>query len=162
MASAPRTPVRDHSGVVAPPPLIYFGVLALGLTAGWAAGEPGIGLPLLWRLALGAIFAVPGIMLIVSASHRFQDAGTNVEPWRPSTALVTAGVYRFTRNPIYVGMALVYIGLCIFADSLVAIAWLPAALLIVHHGVIRREERYLEAKFGEAYLAYKGSVRRWV
>jgi protein-S-isoprenylcysteine O-methyltransferase Ste14 len=162
MTEISQSPGTDRPGVIAPPPLIYLGVLVLALLHAWLVGAPGFGLPFWGRMALGAIFALGGLAPILAAGKRFTEAGTNIQPWKPSTALVTTGVYRYSRNPIYLGMALIYVGLSLFADSLLALAWLPLALIIIHLGVIRREERYLEAKFGEEYRAYRGRVRRWI
>ncbi len=83
-------------------------------------------------------------------------------PWRPTTALVVGGPFRFTRNPMYLGTTLLYIGIAILAQALWALVLLPFVLMIVQRGVIEREERYLEGKFGADYLRYKQRVRRWL
>jgi len=88
-------------------------------------------------------------------------ARTNIDPYKPSTALVTGGPYRFTRNPIYVAMTLLYVGAALSFRIIPALILLPVALLLLQFGVIRREERYLEAKFGDRYREYRSSVRRW-
>jgi protein-S-isoprenylcysteine O-methyltransferase Ste14 len=93
---------------------------------------------------------------------RFRSARTSMVPMRPSTALVTSGPYRVTRNPMYVGMAFLYAGLALLLGVIWSLAFLPAVLLMVDRFVIAREERYLEARFGEEYRAYKGRVRRWL
>jgi protein-S-isoprenylcysteine O-methyltransferase Ste14 len=162
MAAMHQASDKDNPGVIAPPPLIFIGVLLLALAFDWLVSGPGFGLPFSGRMALGAVLTLAGLAPILAASKRFAKAGTNVQPWKPSTALVTTGVYRYSRNPIYLGMALIYVGLSLFADSVLALAWLPLALIIMFNGVIRREERYLEGKFGEAYRAYRGRVRRWI
>jgi protein-S-isoprenylcysteine O-methyltransferase Ste14 len=110
----------------------------------------------------GAILAAAAAALLVGALGRFRRAGTAVEPWRPSTVLVTDGVYRFTRNPIYLALALLYVGLALAVDSVVALCLLPPLLALVQVGVIAREERYLEGKFGHKYRRYLASVRRWL
>jgi protein-S-isoprenylcysteine O-methyltransferase Ste14 len=89
-------------------------------------------------------------------------AGTNVDPYEPATAIVTGGPYRFTRNPIYVGFTLVYVGISAFTNALAPLMLLPAVFAVMRRGVIEREERYLERKFGGEYLEYKGRVRRWI
>jgi protein-S-isoprenylcysteine O-methyltransferase Ste14 len=96
------------------------------------------------------------------AIGRFRRAGTAAEPWRPSTALVTGGVYRFTRNPMYLAMVLLHLGLALAVDSAVALALLPSLLALVQAGVVLREERYLERRFGDEYRRYRASVRRWL
>jgi protein-S-isoprenylcysteine O-methyltransferase Ste14 len=152
---------QDNAGVVARPPLIYLGVLALAIALDWALTGPGLGLPYELRIAAGAILLVAGLCLIVAAATLFNTAKTNIQTGKPTTAIVTSGVYRYTRNPIYLGMALIYTALSLFADSLIGLAGLPVALVIVHYGVIAREERYLEVKFGQPYRDYKQQVGRW-
>lgn len=83
-------------------------------------------------------------------------AGTKVDPREPTTAIVTGGPYRFTRNPLYLSMTLIYSGITALFDAL------PGVLRIMRRGVIEREERYLEGKFGDEYLNYKAQVRRWI
>ncbi len=153
----------DSPGVVAHPPIIYGGALAIGLGVDWllslpplplAAGQAG---PVLaWALGLA------GAALLLAAALRFIRAGTNIPTHLPATALVTDGLYRLSRNPIYLGLTLVYVGLVLGFASLASVVLLPAVLLVMQYGVIHREERYLEAKFGEAYLHYKSTVRRWL
>ena len=162
MAATHQASDKNHPGVIAPPPLIFIGVLLLALAFDWLVSGPGFGPSYMGRMVAGGVLCLGGLALILAAAKRFTDEGTNIQPWKPSTALVTTGVYRYSRNPIYLGMALIYVGLSLFADSILALAWLPLALIIMYNGVIRREERYLEAKFGEAYRAYRGRVRRWI
>lgn len=157
MASTSDTP-----GVVAPPPLLFLGVLAVGLALDFVLLRVPTGLPGFLRLAAGAALLVAAGAFIAGALGRFRRAGTRAEPWRPSTALVTDGVYRFTRNPMYLAMALLYLGSALALDSVVALILLPPLLTLVQVGVIAREERYLEGKFGEDYRRYRASVRRWV
>ena len=89
-------------------------------------------------------------------------AGTNVRPDQPSLAIVTDGPFRFSRNPMYLATTGLYLGTTLLVNTPWPLVLLPPMLLILHWGVVRREERYLEAKFGEPYRAYKSRVRRWV
>jgi protein-S-isoprenylcysteine O-methyltransferase Ste14 len=114
------------------------------------------------RYVAGAIFIVAGFAGIFAAAGRFRAAGTNIPPDLPTTALVTEGIYARTRNPFYLGSTLVYLGLAVAAGSLWAIVLMVPMLWVINVGVVAREERYLERKFGEAYRTYKGRVRRWV
>ncbi len=155
-------PENDNPGVIAPPPLIFLGVLALALAIDWALNGPTLGLPFEARMVAGVIFFGAGAALIAAGVARFLAAKTNPQPWKPATALVISGVYRYTRNPMYLGMALAYVGLSVFANSVIGLAGLPVALGVMHYGVIAREERYMEGKFGEEYRVYKRRVRRWV
>lgn len=153
---------RDIPGVIAPPPLIYVGFLLAGWGAGQLMDTPGLGLPDLWRRGLAVAGLITGFGLEAAAAGLFRRARTAVQPWKPSTALVTGGIYRLTRNPIYVGMAIIYAALAIGMDSLPALVLLLPCLLVVDRFVIAREELYLQARFGPAYLAYTQKVRRWL
>ena len=149
-------------GVIAPPPLLFLGALAAAAAIDFCWLRVSTGLPGSLRLGAGALLAAAAGALCIAALGRFRRAGTAVEPWRPSTALVTDGVYRFTRNPIYLAMALLYAGLALVLDSVVALVLLPPLLALVQVGVVSREERYLESRFGDVYRRYRASVRRWV
>ena len=150
----------DTAGVVGPPPLIFLA----GLIAGFAleALLPGVDLPALVEWGLGGLLVVAGLGLLLTFNSSFSRKGTAVEPWKPTTAIVTTGPYRFTRNPAYVGMALTYIGIAVMSSAVWVLVPLPFVLGVIDRGVIAREERYLERKFGEEYLGYKRRVRRWV
>jgi protein-S-isoprenylcysteine O-methyltransferase Ste14 len=109
----------------------------------------------------GAIFAL-AFALAIWAIVTIRKAGTRVETYKPTTTIVVNGPYRFTRNPIYIGMFLGLIGLAIAFDSLWILATLALFYLVVRYGVVAREEAYLERKFGDVYLGYKSRVRRWL
>jgi len=154
---------RDHPGVIAPPPLIYFGFLL----AGWALDARLLHLQMPFELTLpvkivAVALIVAGLGLEMWAGGLFKRAGTNVVPWSPSTALVEAGPYRFSRNPMYVGFTLVYLGLALGLESPSAVILLLPCLAVMTWGVILREERYLADRFGQSYLDYKDRVRRWL
>ena len=150
----------DTPGVIAPPPLIYLGALGIGFGLDAVIG----GAPLQSTAArpVGAALMVAGVGLLGTFVQSFGRAGTPVDPYTPSEAIVTDGPYRLTRNPAYVGMALTYAGIAIVSNRPWALAPLPIAIAVINRGVIAREERYLERKFGTPYLDYKRSVRRWV
>lgn len=151
---------RDSPGVLARPPLILLGALLLGLALDWAWPAPF--LPSAIQYTAGAALIALAGTLAGSAIRCFVRAGTNVPTNRPATALVIAGPYRFSRNPIYVGMITLLLGIGIMVDSPWLVALVPAFALILRYGVIAREELYLEAKFGDSYRAYKSRVRRWL
>ena len=92
----------------------------------------------------------------------FRRARTSFDVRKPSTSLITTGPFRFSRNPIYLAMTLLQLGIGIAVDGVWILAALVRALVAMHYGVIVREERYLERKFGDAYRGYKTSVRRWL
>lgn len=151
---------RDNAGVVAPPPLIYLGPLVLGLLLNRRFPAPF--LPLRMARVLGRALLGGGVLLNVWFFRSLTRAGTPVNPEKPVSRLVTDGPFRYTRNPGYLSLAILYTGIASLANALWAILLLPAALLVIQRGVIEREERYLERKFGEEYLHYKARVRRWI
>jgi protein-S-isoprenylcysteine O-methyltransferase Ste14 len=150
----------DAAGVLAPPPAIYLAGLGVGFGLDWLL--PSVSLPdsVRWPLALALLAAGGG--LIASFVKALRAAQTAVRPDRPSTAIVTDGPYRFTRNPGYLGMALVFAGIAVGTDALWALAALVPTLVVVDRGVVAREERYLERKFGAQYRAYRERARRWL
>ncbi len=153
---------RDIPGVIAPPPLIYLGFLALGWGVGQLFDEPGLGLDRNLRGGIAIAGLALGLFMEAWAAGMFQKAKTAVQPWKPSTALVTTGIYGVTRNPIYLGFAITYLALAVGLDSPLAIILLFPCLLIVDRFVIQREEVYLAARFGADYDAYRHRVRRWL
>jgi protein-S-isoprenylcysteine O-methyltransferase Ste14 len=152
----------DVAGVIALPPLIFLGFLAAAAVLEAVVPFPVLAAHAFPRYLAGAALAAAGFVMIVMGTRRFQAAGTNVPPNLPTTALVVDGIYRRTRNPLYLGMILVYLGLGVDAGSFWAIGLVVPLLWVINTGVIAREERYLERKFGDAYRAYKARVRRWV
>ena len=99
--------------------------------------------------------------LAVPALRGFRSAGTHVEPWKPATALVTDGIFGWLRNPMYVGLTLILAGLAVLLASDWMLVMAVVFIAVIHFGVVKREERYLEAKFGDAYRAYKARVPRY-
>jgi protein-S-isoprenylcysteine O-methyltransferase Ste14 len=155
-----ETQQQDTAGVVAPPPLIYLAGLVVGIVLDALLTEGSLPWPIRW--ILGGVLAVAGLALLASFNTAFTRRGTAVEPWKPTTAIVTTGPYRITRNPAYLGMALLYIGITLLADAPWALLVLPVVIVVIDRMVIAREERYLERKFGREYLDYRARVRRWV
>lgn len=151
----------DSAHVTFPPPFVYLGILLIGLAADRVIGQP-LGLPLLTRGVIAIALITPGVALMLAANGLFRRAGTDVKPWKTATALVESGVYRFTRNPMYLGMALLYAGLALGFASVGALLLLPVVIIVIQTQVIAREERYLEAKFDETYRGYRQRVRRWI
>ena len=151
---------KDDPGVILPPPLIWalFVAAGVGLNLTWPLPFlPAAWLnPLFWTLI--AIAAALGVWGIFS----FRRHGTAVVPYRPSTTIVETGPYGFTRNPMYVGLTIAILAIAARFDNLWLVILLAAWFPVMHYGVIAREERYLEAKFGEDYTGYKARVRRWI
>ena len=156
------TPPRDSSGVRVFPPGIYAGVFFGAYVVHWLRPVRLWGaLPLAVRL-LSYVLVGAALLLVGSAALLFRRAGTTPNPLRPTTALVVRGPYRVTRNPMYLGLALLYLGLALPVNSLWPLVAFPIAILLIDRWVIGREEAYLEQKFGDAYRAYQGQVRRWL
>lgn len=154
--------LKDNPGVLAPPPLIYLAFLLAGFGLGQLVGEPSLGLETGLRRGLAFVLVIAGLILDGAAAGHFRRLGTPPEPWKPTTALATEGLYRLSRNPIYVGFAVSYLGFGIAMDSPLALVMLAPCLIVIDRFVIVREERYLEAKFGAAYAEYRSRVRRWL
>ena len=152
---------RDTAGVIAPPPLLFGGTLAAGVMIDYVNAWQ-LSVAAFLRLGLGSALIFGAVFILVIALGLFRRARTRPEPWQPTTTIVDTGVYGYTRNPMYVGMALAYAGVALLANSPAAMLLLPGVLILIHFGVIRREEIYLEGKFGADYLRYKARVRRWL
>jgi protein-S-isoprenylcysteine O-methyltransferase Ste14 len=147
----------DTSNAAVRPPFAWLLALAVGIAANWLYPLPFVraSVPPAW---IGATIFALGVWAIVT----IRKAGTQVETYKPTTAIVASGPYRFMRNPIYLGMMLGLFGLAIALDSLWLLALLVPFYLVIRYGVVAREEAYLERKFGDVYLAYKSRVRRWL
>ena len=150
----------DNPGVIILPPLLYLITLVLGLLLHWIAPRSITG----WdgRSWLGGALLASGFAISIWGSRVMRRAGTNVNPHKPSTALVATGPFRFSRNPLYVAFNLAFAGLALLVNSMWLLVLLLPAMVTMHFGVIRREERYLEGKFVDAYRAYRIRVRRYL
>ena len=157
---AKQNELPDNPGVIAPPPLIYAGPLAVGLLLNLKF--PMRFLPRKVAAILGVTLIGASVGLVSRAFQRMRRAGTNVNPTEPATVLVMEGPFKFTRNPLYLSLTLFYAGVATLVNALWAMLLLPIVLFVVNREVIEREERYLERKFGEQYMKYKGRVRRWI
>ena len=153
---------KDNPGVLAFPPfiwlvgailsiLIHFFVIHLPITANYRV-----------CLVCGIALIVVAPTLALSALFAMLEAGTNIDPAKPALTIVRSGPFRLTRNPMYLALCLLQIALGFFLNDWIALLFVIPLFFNLHFGVILREERYLEAKFGEEYLALKRSVRRWL
>lgn len=153
----------DTAGVIAPPPLIALAVVVFGLLLDWLLPAYVLFLLLSFtdRLVIGGLLFAAGAALALAAVGTFRAARTPVEPWKPSHALVTGGIFRWLRNPMYVGGGMMLAGFSIMlaSDWMLVLTILGAG--VIHVGVVRREERYLAGKFGAAYEAYCTEVPRY-
>lgn len=152
----------ETSGVRFPPPLMYASAIVAGLLMQRAVPVHLISTHSLAAAhAAAVVICAIGVLLSVTALRVFRRVGTSPIPMKPTTALTFDGPYRLTRNPMYLSLALVTLALALWLD----VVWIAVALLavvfVIDRAVIAREERYLERKFGEPYIAYKARVRRW-
>lgn len=155
--------IHDTARVIAPPPLIALGAILIGIALDWffPTNVLLVLLPLGARIIIGVLFMVSGATLAVAGRNAFVSEDTDVNPYKPTVTLVTAGVFSYLRNPMYVGLTLLVAGLGIALSSDWILVMVIPQMLIIHVGVVKREERYLEAKFGESYRFYKASVPRY-
>lgn len=151
---------QETAGVIAPPPLIFLGGLVVGLLIGGAAPAPS--LPRGLTPAVGIVAIAAGLCVGLWAARTMRRAGTAIQTRVPTTALVTTGPFAYSRNPLYVSMTVLSAGVAVAARSAWALVLLVLVLVVVRWGVIAREERYLERKFGDEYRRYKTRVRRWL
>lgn len=151
---------QDFSGAVTFPPYIHAGfvILGLGLEIIWPVNI----LPFFWQLGLPVVLLVLVYLLGKSAAPQFRKKGTTLDVGTPTTAIITEGAYRYSRNPIYLGMALIHLAIGILIDSVWVMSMVIPAMIVMTYGVIIREETYLARKFGDEYLGYKARVRRWL
>jgi protein-S-isoprenylcysteine O-methyltransferase Ste14 len=157
------TEMRDTAGVIAPPPLIALGAVLLGVALDWLmpAYVLTVLVPRETRIVIGVLLIAAGIALAVAGRGTFVRFGTNVNPFKPSSVLVTAGVYAYLRNPMYVGLGFLVAGIGIALASDWTLVMLVVAALLIHFGVVKREECYLQAKFGDVYRHYMNAVPRY-
>jgi protein-S-isoprenylcysteine O-methyltransferase Ste14 len=163
---------RDTARVIAPPPLIYLAGLGLGFLleailpgaslADLTSGEHSTHFATVLRWVLGGTLLLAALGLMGWWVVSFRRAETPMPPWEPTTALVTGGPYSVSRNPAYLADALIYIAITLMADAPWALLPLPLVLALMQYGVIKREELYLERRFGQDYLEFKARRRRWV
>ena len=160
----PDEPDQEERGakVRLPPPIVFVLAILLGVAVEYAVYPLHLALGTVPRVALAAVLGAGAFVLIVSSFQLFKRSGQHPKPWLPTPEIVTAGLYRFTRNPMYIALGLLQatIGVAL-ANPWVVLMILPAEI-IIYFIAIRPEEAYLESKFGDEYLNYKSSVRRWM
>ena len=149
----------DHPDLPLKPPFIYLWALAIGLGVDWIKPMPAR--PDRWG-GLGIVFVVLAVGLVVWAARALRAHHTAVQPWKPTTTIVTDGPYALTRNPIYLGFALLLVGIGLWSDKLAVLLMAVPAIAATNSWVIAREESYLKRKFGAPYEAYLSRARRWL
>jgi protein-S-isoprenylcysteine O-methyltransferase Ste14 len=158
-----QVPDTETAGLIARPPLLFLGALLIGFVLDRLLRlpfpVPGIHLG---PWIVGGPLMLIGLGLAAAGMRNFSRAGTPVRSIRPTRALVTTGIHGWTRNPIYLGMFLVYGGIGVAARSPWTLLLALPLAITMRYGVVAREEAYLERRFGNAYRDYKGRVRRWL
>ena len=149
----------DHPDLPLKPPFIFVWALVIGLAVDWLKPMPAR--PDRWG-GLGIVFVVFAVGLIAWAARTMRQRNTAVRPWKPTTTIVEDGPFALTRNPIYLGFALVLVGIGLWTDKLAVLLMTVPAIAATNSWVIAREESYLKRKFGAPYEAYLARVRRWV
>jgi len=150
-----------NPGIPKIPPPIYFlvGIIAIVLFNSFAPGGRWLDYP--WRY-LGIIIIVLGFSLSLGAGILFRTLGTNPIPGTQATVLVTTGPFRFTRNPMYLGLITILAGISILLVSFSPLIVIPIFSWILHTQFVLREEKWMEAWFGKSYLEYKSKTPRWL
>lgn len=147
--------------MVVRPPFLWFALVAAGYGLDWLV--PLSFVPARWpNIWIGGLVFAAGLLLAIWAFRQFKELRGDVDTHTPSSALVDSGPFAFSRNPIYCAMFLSLIGAAAAADTLWIVATLVIWYPVMRHGVIGREEEYLERRFGAAYITYKSRVRRWI
>jgi protein-S-isoprenylcysteine O-methyltransferase Ste14 len=155
-------PEERGASVSVPPPLVFLGGVLLGLALNqWVRPAP-VGVSRTISVTVGVMLMLLALVLVVSARMLFSRTGQSPIPWKPTPELIFSGPYRFTRNPMYVGLTTFGIGLGLALNNLWICAFALWALLIVHVIAVRPEEAYLSEKFGDSYRTYLTRVRRYI
>lgn len=148
-------------GIRVPPPVVYLASLAIGVALEYLLWPiPVLGAPS--KSVIASVFIVVSVLIMPSVLMRFRQAATPFDGRKAASSLITDGPYQFSRNPTYVSLTMLYLGIGILLGNGRVLILVIPVFLVIDLWVIRREERHLEAKFGEQYLRYKAVVRRWV
>lgn len=150
----------DSARVFSPPPLLFAAAIATGVLLDGTL--PGRSELLESPQLAGYLFALAGMASIAASLGLFRRYRTRPEPWQPASALIRSGIYRYSRNPMYLGMACLSLGFCLFFESVIAGLLVVGVAIFIDRFVIAREEAYLARRFGPDYDAYRRQVRRWL
>lgn len=160
MADHSTSSPNDHADVRIVPPVIY--VVVFAFAALLQKLVPLGALPKGIARGVGSVLLGGGVVLCGWSILLFRRAQTSLVPIQPTTSLVSEGPYRFTRNPMYLGLLFVYLGVAFLRRMVWGVMCAPIVVVIVNQQVIKKEERYLERKFGNSFVSYKSRVRRWL
>jgi protein-S-isoprenylcysteine O-methyltransferase Ste14 len=159
---AQSNPAEKGARVRFPPPLVFLGGILVGVACAYVVAPAPLPVGRTAGVVAGLVLLAAGVSLAASARVLFSRTGQSPVPWKPSPELILQGPYRFTRNPMYVGLTLVQAGLGLGMNNLWIVLFALPALLTVHLIAVRPEERYLTEKFGESYTRYLSRVRRYL
>src|SRR5215475_10561515 len=155
-----RNASSDTAQVIVLPPLVYGAAFVMGLLLHLVF--PLHVLPPTLARGIGVVCVLVSVPLAIATLRALSRAHTPVDPMKPTTALVTEGPFRYSRNPIYLALTLLYLGVAVLVNALWILLLVVPALVVIRYGVIAREEAYLTRKFGDAYRQYTTQVRRWL
>jgi len=155
-----QRPDADHPGVIVAPPVLYAVALIITAALEWwlPLALAGNG----WAFWVGAALLAAGLAFNLWGVYSLWRHGTAVHPTHPAERIVATGPFRLSRNPLYVGLHAAFVGVALILDTVWGLIVLVPLLLVMHYGVIRREEAHLQARFGDAYAAYRARVRRYL
>ncbi len=151
---------QDKAGVLIFPPLLYLLVLSTGIIVSYFFPQHFINFSI--AMPMGIIFTITGITTLILAATLFRKNKNPVNPSGSTQLIICSGIYKYTRNPMYLSLTLIFTGISIITNSWFSFVLLLPLLLICQKGIIEREEKYLTRKFGDEYLKYKAKVRRWI
>ncbi len=152
--------IPDRASVVAFPPALFGSTLVGALLIRFAFPTPLLANAV--ALPVGALVLAVGIAALLTSFRSMITHNTTINPSGATTTIVTDGIYRYTRNPMYLSLTVIYVAVCVMANAWWGLLLLVPLLLVVQKGIIEREEQYLIRKFGDEYGHYKARVRRWL
>ena len=150
----------DQAGVIAFPPLLFGSTLLIGILLSYVFPTPLLPRPPALLIGLG--LALMGVVTLLLSFQAMIQHKTTIHPRGVTTTIVQSGLYHYSRNPMYLSLTLIYIGVSVATNAWWGLGLLVPLLLVVQKGIIEREEAYLTAKFGDDYRRYKAQVRRWL
>jgi len=154
----------DNANVIALPPFIFLGFFVIGFILHYFFRLFLVESPRLDSIlnVIGTVLIVVSLILPVLAFKTLERSKTTHKVSKPTTTIVSVGIFRYSRNPIYLSGFILFIGISFITNSLIMLILIIPLFFVIREGVVKREERYLDRKFGEEYLNYKKRVRRWI
>ena len=151
----------DTPGVYVPPPVIMAGFLIAGFIANYFT-KTSFGALIQIVAIVGIALIVGGFVLVFWCAWLYRKAKTSILPHTKDSAIIDTGPFGFSRNPIYLSMVLVFVGVCFYFNAPIALLFILPSILVLRYYVIAKEEAYLIRRFGDVYLSYQSRVRRWL